>query len=157
VERLLSILAIVVALVIGAIAVLEIDNRNDEGQLAVPTIAPPTSTIIGPTMPPSTTATAKPTGTTKPTPRRTAAAAETAGAETPAPSAERTPAPTRTPTRTATPPRTPTPAPAITPGRLDTSQGATPRTGGGAVGSGVFIAAFALVARAGLSLRRRSY
>jgi hypothetical protein len=131
------------------VAVFELDNRSDEGTLAIPTLAPaptaPPSGVAGPTLAPPTTS----------PPDRTASAAATPG--TPAPSFSRTPKPMPTPERTVAPPRTPTPSPVPTlpVAPFDKSQGPTPHTGGGAVPNGLLIAVLSLVVRAAIRSPRR--
>jgi hypothetical protein len=155
-ERLLPWLALVVAAAIAVVAVIELDSRSGEEPIAIPTFVQPSpteppSTAVGPTLSPTATAGASPTAST----RRTAGAA--AATETPEPSEAETPTAKPSPTRTPTPPRTPTPAPALTAGPLNRTKGSTPRTGGGAVANGLLIAGLALVLRAGVHAKGRSY
>jgi cytoskeletal protein RodZ len=158
-QRFLLPVALVLAVAFGAIAVLEIDNRADDDQLALPTTAP------SPTARRSPRPLASPTASVPASPTSTAtrepAASVTEEPETAAPATTRAPAtPTARPTPTATvkPPPTPSPTakpPVVTPGPDDRTKGETPTTGGGAVLPGLLMAGVALAVRASLSSRRR--
>jgi outer membrane biosynthesis protein TonB len=162
VRRIMSWLALVIALAVIVLSALELDNRaGDDDQLALePTILPSPTSFESPdvteTPEPDDTGVGAEEETIPPdeTPEETVEG--TAEAQAPQTSVE-TPTPEPTPTDTIAPPRTPTPEPALTPGNVDTSGPSTPTTGGGAVPNGVFIASVAIALRALIGRRRRSY
>lgn len=134
-ERVISWLAVVLAVGIAVVAIYELDQREDVMDVAAPTPvvtspaveeSPPQETVGVATTPP-TTPLETPAATTEPP----AAAAPT-------------PEPTATPEPTTAPPATSPPV---------TSPDAIPHTGGGAVGPGLALTAVATAL--GLASRRR--
>lgn len=141
-QRILSWLALIIAVAVSVVAVLELDNRAEDDVVAEATTIPSPRSIATPR--PSSEATESPD--------------EQESAAAPAPSRKATPGrdTTKRPATAAPePPRTPTPEPAIVAGPIDTTKGRTPRTGGNVVPAGIVLAAIALVARAGVVSGRR--
>lgn len=134
-ERILLWLALLFAIAVIVVALIEVDRRSEEEDVALqptavpsPTLAAPTQEL-GPLAPPGT-ATASP-GETQPIPPPTATTAQPAGAE---------------PAETAAPPPTPSPAPVVptpTP-RVSGAEEPMPVTGGGALPSGLTFVALGL-------------
>jgi len=152
-ERILPVLAMIVAVFVVVVAVVELDSRSDDDQRAIaPTTIPSPSDAPSPTAIPSPTqdVTDEPvTDTPEPTLRRTAAA------PAPATSVRSTPSATAAePTPTVAPPRTPTPEPAITAGPINRGAGRTPHTGGSSLLPGLVLAAAAALMRTRLARRR---
>ena len=119
-DRILPWLALIIAVGVGVVAVVELDNRSEDDIRAIePTTVPSPSELASPLASPEATKDAR-----RPPSRTEAAAA-------PEPSKTATPEPTEEPEPTATvaPPRTPTPEPPLAAGPIDTSNGKTPTTG----------------------------
>jgi hypothetical protein len=150
------ILAFLIALGVVVVAVVEIDSRRDDDQVAIPTTLPSPTDVLAtaaPTVGPTDQA------TDEATPQDTAeGTTDAAPTQAPTPSeAEETDAPAATATPTVAPPRTPTPEPLGTAGPIVEAQGRTPRTGGDALPFGSGLALIALALRAVLARRRTSY
>jgi serine/threonine-protein kinase len=153
--RILPILALILAVGIAVVAVIELDSRSDDDDIALPTTLPsPTFGDIVTEEP-----TEEPAATDEVTEEPEGSVARSAAAVTdePEPTETQQPAPTEEPqsTPTVAPPRTPTPEPAITVGPVDASRGNTPTTGASSVPAGTILAFAALALRATLSRRAR--
>ncbi len=154
-NRILTILAFVVALAVAGAAIYELNQRAEDDTVALPT-TPPSQASPTELPSPVDTPTDAPAGTGEATqePQGSIAAATTAPAPSETAEPDETEAPDPTPT--AAPPRTPTPEPAATIAPIDTSGGSTPHTGADSWPAGLALTVVALGFR-GLLLRRRSY
>jgi outer membrane biosynthesis protein TonB len=151
-DRILPWLALIIAVGVGVVAVVELDNRSEDDIRAVePTTVPSPSELASPLATPEPTQDAA-QATDEPATEvpETAAAPEPSKTATPEPTDELTPPPT------VAPPRTPTPEPPLIAGPIDTSNGKTPTTGGSSLIPGLLLALCALALRAILVARARS-
>ena len=159
-QRILPWLALICAVAISVVAVIELDDRADDDRLALdPTIRPSPSAraLASPTPDDTEPEETSPARTARRrTPRETTQRTEAAPAPTRA-TAKETPEPEPEPTPTPEPPATPTPEPAVTAGPIDASGTRTPHTGGSALPSGVALFTVAAGLRTLIELRRRSY
>jgi hypothetical protein len=145
-DRISPWLALLIAIAIAVVAVIEVYNRDEEdARLATPTSVPSPTGRATPTQS-ATDSPAAPTEAPATTEPKTVAAPE--------PSRTKAPKPEATDRPTPEPPRTPTPEPVITPGPIDTTRGRTPRTGGDALVPGVVVALVALALRSALWIPR---
>jgi hypothetical protein len=155
---LFSVLALIIAVGVAVVAVIELDSRSDDDTVAIPTLLPSPS-VVAPTEEPTDEETEEPAEETDGPAKPDGTLGAAQATDEPTASRTATPEPTEEPDPTPTPepPRTPTPEPLGTVGPIDASRGNTPTTGGDAVPGGVGLAVGALALRAFVRRDRRSY